>query len=242
MLKLILHRISDISAGRDHLLILTSAGRVHAAAASHNYPDKGQLGVPGLTWATRPKDRPYDSPFPIATVGNIKIDQIATGNYHSVLLDSKGGVWTFGDNSSGQLGFDYSPDQPIRDSPTKLLLQGFYPSGIAATCYQIAAGGMNSFYMLDAAQLQDGKVTADVWASGLGLWGELGNGKWTHVQGKPTKIKTLSGLIECETMPPFEMSTLPDLNVKTMILRTKPSPSGLLTLPLEHITSQLFLT
>ncbi|KAF8423800.1 putative mitochondrial protein Fmp25 [Tirmania nivea] len=189
-------KISEISAGRDHLLILTSAGHVYAAAASHSYPDKGQLGIPGLTWATRPKDRPYDSPFRVVTAGNLKINQIATGDYHSVLLDSKSGVWTFGDNSHGQLGFDYLPDQPIKDSPTKLLLQGFYPGGIAAACYQIAAGGMNSFYMVDAAQLQDGRVTADVWASGLGLWGELGNGKWTHVQGKPTKIKALSGLVE----------------------------------------------
>ncbi|KAF8436449.1 regulator of chromosome condensation 1/beta-lactamase-inhibitor protein II [Terfezia claveryi] len=188
-------KISDISAGRDHLLILTSAGHVYAAAASHNYPDKGQLGVPGLTWATRPKHRPYDSPFRVITVGN-KISQIATGDYHSLLLDSKGRVWTFGDNSYGQLGFDYLPDQPLRDSPTELLLQGFYPGPIAVTCYQIAAGGMNSFYMVDATQLHDKKVTADVWASGQGLWGELGNGKWTHAQGKPTKIKALSGLVE----------------------------------------------
>jgi len=205
VLKLILRRISDISAGRDHLLILTSAGHVYAAAASHNYPDKGQLGVPGLTWATRPKDRPYDSPLRVVTAGYLKINQIATGNYHSVLLDYNGGVWTFGDNSYGQLGFDYLPDQPTRDSPAELLLQSFYPSPITATCYQIAAGGMNSFYMVDAAQQQDQKVTADVWASGKGLWGELGNGKWTHVQGKPTKIKALSGLVECKHMPPSEM-------------------------------------
>lgn len=242
MLKLILYRISDISAGRDHLLILTSAGCVYTAAASHNYPDKGQLGVPGMTWASRPKDRPYDSPFRIATAGNLKINQIATGDYHSILLDSEGGVWTFGDNSYGQLGFEYLPDQPIRDSPTELLLQGFYPGSIAATCYQIAAGGMDTFYMVDAAQLLDRKVTADVWASGLGLWGELGNGKWTHVQGKPTKIKALSGLVECEYMPSSEMCTPSDLNVKMMTLPTKLSPSGLRTLLLENITLQLLWT
>lgn len=191
-------RISDISAGLDHLLILTSAGRVYAGAASYHYPDKGQLGIMGLTWDTRPKDRPYDTLFPVVTSANLRINQIATGDYHSVLLDSKGGVWTFGDNSYGQLGFDYIPDASIRDAPTEMPLQSLYPSGIAVNCTQIAAGGTNSFYMVDTVELKDGRVAADVWASGKGLWGELGNGKWTHVQGKPTKIKVLSGLIECK--------------------------------------------
>lgn len=191
------HRIVDIASGLDHLLILTSNGRVYASAASHKYPDKGQLGVPGLTWATRLKGRPYDSPLLVVTAGNLKIRKIVTGDYHSVLLDSQGKVWTFGDNSYGQLGFEYNPDTPFIDTPTELLLQSLYPGGIAANCIDIAAGGANSFYMVDAVNLQDGEITADVWASGRGLWGELGNGKWTHVQGKPTKVKALSGLIEC---------------------------------------------
>lgn len=34
------------------------------------------------------------------------------------------------------------------------------------------------------------------WACGQGIWGALGNGRWTHVQGTPVKIKALSGLFE----------------------------------------------
>ena len=153
------HRIVDISSGLDHLLILTSNGRVYAAAASHQYPDKGQLGIPGLTWATRSKDRPYDSLLPVVTTSNLKIKKIATGDYHSVLLDSQGKVWTFGDNSYGQLGIEYNPDTPFIDAPTELLLQSLYPGGIAVNCINIAAGGANSFYMVDEVDPQDGKIT-----------------------------------------------------------------------------------
>lgn len=155
-----------------------------------------------MAWATRFKDRPYDSPLPIVTAGNLKIKKIATGDYHSILLDSQGKVWAFGDNPYGQLGFEYNPDTPFIDAPKELLLQNLYPDGIAANCINIAAGGANSFYMVDAVDPQGGKTTADVWASGRGLWGELGNGKWTHVQGKPTKVKALSGLIECKFCAP----------------------------------------
>ncbi|KAK5003847.1 hypothetical protein LTR39_006316, partial [Cryomyces antarcticus] len=73
----------------------------------------------------------------------------------------------------------------------------------------VAAGGCNSYFMIDAtkgatqgsgndaASLRGlGRVTADTWACGHGIWGGLGNGRWTHVQGTPTKIPSLSGLFE----------------------------------------------
>lgn len=31
----------------------------------------------------------------------------------------------------------------------------------------------------------------------MGSWGGIGNGQWNH-QGSPTKVKTISGLLECE--------------------------------------------
>lgn len=41
-----------------------------------------------------------------------------------------------------------------------------------------------------------GRITVDTWACGQGILGTLGTGRWTHVQGTPTKIKSLSGLFE----------------------------------------------
>jgi hypothetical protein len=39
-------------------------------------------------------------------------------------------------------------------------------------------------------------ITRSTWSCGQGIWGTLGNGRWTHVQGAPVKIKALSGLFE----------------------------------------------
>ena len=180
-------------------MILTSAGRVFSCAASTQYPNRGQLGIQGLKWATRPKDTPYDTPHAVPFEGNTKITQIAAGDFHSLALDTEGKVWTFGDNSHGQLGFDYIPELETRDVPTELSIQGLYPgTGVSVNCTKVAAGGLNSYFLVDAVQQNSGKVIADIWASGRGLWGGLGNGKWTHIQGQPTKIKALSGLVECK--------------------------------------------
>jgi hypothetical protein len=71
----------------------------------------------------------------------------------------------------------------------------------------IAAGGQNSYFVLDVkrrlqlandnnALLKSGALVSDTWSCGRGIWGNLGNGKWTHVQWTPTKIAALSGLSE----------------------------------------------
>lgn len=39
-------------------------------------------------------------------------------------------------------------------------------------------------------------ITVDTWAFGKGIYGTLGNGRWTHLQDTPTKVKSLSNLFE----------------------------------------------
>jgi alpha-tubulin suppressor-like RCC1 family protein len=41
-----------------------------------------------------------------------------------------------------------------------------------------------------------GRITADLWAFGSGIYGTLGNSKWTHVQSTPTKVPAFSSLFE----------------------------------------------
>jgi alpha-tubulin suppressor-like RCC1 family protein len=199
-------KVSDISSGLEHCLLLTSQGRLFSAASgTEDFPSKGQMGVPGLTWTTRPQG-PYDQPHEISTLRGFEITKIAAGDYHSLAADTMGRVFAFGDNACGQLGFDFNPESPTIDAPSLLPIDKLYKgTNMAPKVTNIAAGGSNSYFTIDATRVAGqgeedprglGRVTADTWACGQGIWGGLGNGRWTHVQGTPTKIKALSGLFE----------------------------------------------
>lgn len=202
-------RVTSISSGLEHALLLTSSGRVFSAASSmEGFPSRGQLGVPGVTWSTRPAG-PFDLPHEITTLKGFDITSIATGDNHSLALDREGRVFAFGDNSSGQLGLAASAESLYVDVPSLLPTTKLY-SGTSQTAKvtSIAAGGTNSFFTIDATRIASpddddtkplatlGRVTADTFACGLGLRGTLGNGRWTHIQDSPSKIPALSGLFE----------------------------------------------
>lgn len=212
-------RVSDVCSGLDHCLLLTNSGRLFSAASStEDFPSKGQLGIPGLTFYTRPAG-PYDQPHEINTLKGFKITKIATGDYHSVALDNQGRVFTFGDNSLGQLGFEASLEVPIIDAPSLLPIGKLYAgTNLRPRVTNIAAGGTNTFFTVDATRVAGqssddtspsqllGRVTADTWACGQGIRGGLGNGRWTHIQDVPTKVKALSGLFEYDEK---ENTTIP---------------------------------
>lgn len=214
--------VSDISSGLEHCLLLTNKGRVFSAASgTEDFPCKGQLGIPGLTWATRPPGS-YDQPHEISTLKGFEITKIAAGDYHSLAVDKVGRVFAFGDNSYGQLGFDYSPDSPVISAPSLLPIDKLYKgTNMWPRVTNVAAGGLNSFFSIDATRIAGegeedprglGRISADTWACGQGIWGALGNGRWTHVQGTPTKVKALSGLFEYDevknTVVPIRLSHL----------------------------------
>ncbi|KAL2163480.1 hypothetical protein VTH06DRAFT_5538 [Thermothelomyces fergusii] len=193
-------KVIDVKSGQEHCLLLTSKGRVFSAASSsEEFPSKGQLGIPGLTWDTRPAG-PYDQPHEVKALSKIKA--IAAGAFHSLALDDRGRAFSFGDNSSGQLGFETDVGA-IVDTPSLLPVQKLYSgTGFAPKVTSIAAGGQNSYFTVDATQTQGqnardvGRTVADTWACGAGIYGGLGTGKWTHVSAVPTKIRALSSLYE----------------------------------------------
>ncbi len=201
-------KVDDISGGLEHLLLLTNSGRVFSAASgTEDFPSRGQLGVPGVTWLTRPEGA-YDMCHEVTTLKGFEIAKISAGDHHSLALDKKGRVFSFGDNSCGQLGFEYSSESPFIDAPSLLPIQRLY-AGTNQTpkVTSIAAGGVNSFFTVDATRVAGpgenvsearglGRVTADTWSCGQGIKGALGNGRWTHIQGTPTKMQSLSGLFE----------------------------------------------
>jgi alpha-tubulin suppressor-like RCC1 family protein len=206
-------KVTDIKSGLEHCLLLTSKGRVFSAASSsEDYPTKGQLGVAGLTWANRPNG-PYDQPHEVPTLRGFDIKQIAAGDYHSMVLDEEGRVFGFGDNATGQLGIAPDLGSTSVDVPSLLPINQLYTgTGQSPRVTSIAAGGLNSFFTVDASKRpasaaaeptseitragDTSPVTADTWACGEGIHGSLGTGKWTHISESPTKIKALSNLRE----------------------------------------------
>ncbi|KAL8794011.1 MAG: hypothetical protein Q9195_003417 [Heterodermia aff. obscurata] len=200
-------KVCSISSGLEHTLLLTSTGRLYSAASSGDaFPDRGQMGIPGLSWTNRPPGD-YDQPHEITTLRGFDIAAIATGDYHSLALDREGRVFAFGDNTSGQLGFEPSSESACIDAPSLLPLQRLYAgTGFSPKVTSIAAGGSNTFFTVDATRIAKpgedmstghiGRISADTWSCGQGILGTLGTGRWTHVQGTPAKIKALSGLFE----------------------------------------------
>lgn len=214
--------VVDIRGGQEHVLLLTSKGRVFSAVSSFtSFPIKGQLGVPGLNWETRPRDRPLDTPHEIAGLKGIAAAKIATGDYHSLVLGRDGELYSFGDNSTGQLGIPASPSFPFSDAPVKVPVEKLYelPSNSKAVelagrdakegyprvkVTNIAAGGATSFFTVDVQEKgvggrkKDGILTSsDTWSCGSGIYGSLGTGKWVHISTTgPGRIRALSGLSE----------------------------------------------
>lgn len=217
-------KVSSISSGLEHVLLLTSNGRLFSAASSsEEFPSRGEMGVPGLSWTTRPPG-PYDQPHEITTLRGFEITAIATGDFHSLALDKEGRAFAFGDNSSGQLGFDPSGESPYIDAPSLLPVSRLYSgTNLSPRVTSVSAGGSNSFFTVDATRVAQpgeasaakvglGRITADTWASGQGILGTLGTGRWTHIQGTPTKLKALSGLFEFDesnnTVVPIRLKRL----------------------------------
>lgn len=201
-------KVTTIRGGQEHVVMLTSSGRVFTAASStENYPSLGQLGVPGLTWTTRPSG-PADSCHEVATLKGMKVKEIASGDYHALALTKDGRLFGWGDNSFGQLGVQFIPSEPSVDTPFALPVEKYYRKEFyAPTITGVAAGGANTFFTVDskrilgrdeeAANVRDlGSVTADTWSCGRGIWGTLGSGKWIHIQDSPIKVKDLTGLGE----------------------------------------------
>ncbi|KFY75385.1 hypothetical protein V499_04640 [Pseudogymnoascus sp. VKM F-103] len=203
-------KVTDISTGQEHCLLLTSSGRLFSSATSHaSFPAKGQLGIPGLMRSVLPAGEVFHHPaHEIEGLKGIRISKIATGDYHSVCSDDLGRVFTFGDNSAGQLGVEPTPQKSHLDAPFLLPVDKLYAgSNLTPFVTNVAAGGNDTFFTVDAkpsASNLDGpggvqispRITADTWSCGTGIHGTLGNNRWTHIQGAPSKIKALSGLCE----------------------------------------------
>jgi alpha-tubulin suppressor-like RCC1 family protein len=142
-------KIIQVSAGRDHSLLLAEDGSVFSFGA--NYINQiGRLTDSGDTLVATPIDA--------SKFGGRKIAQVSAGGYHSLLLADDGNVFAFGMNDFKQLGIPYVINVPIA-TPIDASNLG--------KIVQIAAGHEHSLLLAE-----DGTV----YSFGFNLYGQGGIG------------------------------------------------------------------
>ena len=153
----------QIATSGSHTITLKTDGTVW----SYGQNTYGELGI-GTTENT---DVPTKAKFPDETI----ITKIATGEEHSLALDSDGYVWVWGRNSYGQLG---ETTESYLTTPTKLTTIN--------NIKDIECGKYNSFVITNENE---------VYSFGFNSNGECGIGSYTNKVGI-TKVKNLSDVID----------------------------------------------
>ena len=141
--------VTVIAGGNDHTIAMKSDGTVWAWG--HN--SYGQLGDGTATNTPRTT--------PVQVIGLSDIADIAGGEWHTIALKSDGTVWTWGDNTYGELGDGSSLD--VRAIPMQI-------SGLSDV---VAIEG--GFYHTVAL-----KSDGTIWTWGYNEYGELGDGTNTN--------------------------------------------------------------
>lgn len=152
--------VAAIAAGAAHVLALKTDGTVWTWGSNSS----GQLG-------NELKNRMETTPQRVK--GLHGITAIAAGAFHSAALKGEGSVWTWGSNSTGQLGTD-----TVRRSAAPLQVSGLTAiKAIAAGNYHVA--------VLQA----DGTVAA--WGSNY--YRQLGSNSVRHGSATPMTVSGISG-------------------------------------------------
>ncbi|PWN21427.1 RCC1/BLIP-II [Microstroma glucosiphilum] len=135
----------------------------------------------------------------IPSLRQVAIADIAVGNEHNLARTHDGRVVAWGRHTHGQLGLGANMSIECVPVPSEVVLaKAFSGSSRDVKCTGIAAGGDNSFFVTERREegrLGTGK-SIDVLASGKGQWGTLGNAMWSQVKPDPSRVKTVSGLME----------------------------------------------
>uniref|UniRef100_A0A8C6TTE6 HECT and RLD domain containing E3 ubiquitin protein ligase 3 n=1 Tax=Neogobius melanostomus TaxID=47308 RepID=A0A8C6TTE6_9GOBI len=119
-------KISSISCGQAHSLAVNEQGQVFAWGAG----DGGQLGLGSIETTVR-------IPRLVKRLCDHRISQVMCGNQHCIALSRDGQLFTWGQNTSGQLGLGKGEPSKLFPQPLKSL------AGIPLA--QITAGGDHSF-------------------------------------------------------------------------------------------------
>jgi alpha-tubulin suppressor-like RCC1 family protein len=168
-------KITEISSGHSHILLLTSEGRVYSCG----YNMFGQLGL-DTSGSGEDKFTPtlirtyYDSNYVSHNYDSIRITKISCC-YHSLFLTSDGRVYSCGLNSNGQLGLGTFGSGEDKSTPT--LITGL------SNVTEISAGDSHSLFLTSEGH---------VYSCGWNKYGQLGLGTSgsDKDESTPTLIRT----------------------------------------------------
>ncbi len=133
--------VSEIAAGEDHSLAVTSTGQLYAFGSNRF----GQLGNPAGSGTELANPTPLRVSLPGAAG---PVVQVAAGFAHSLALTSTGQLYAFGSNEFGQLGSAGNSGTSNPTPPTPVLLPG-----ATGPVSQIAAGAFHSLALTSTGQL-----------------------------------------------------------------------------------------
>jgi alpha-tubulin suppressor-like RCC1 family protein len=162
--------VSEIAAGGDHSLAVTTTGQLYAFGRN----ELGQLGNAAGSGTELPNPTPRAVSLPGAEG---PVVQVAAGFSHSLALTATGQLYAFGSNELGQLGSPTNSGTMNPTPPTRVSLPG--ASGAVS---QIAAGAFHSLALTSTGQL---------YAFGSNSAGQLGSESGT---GTPNPTPTLVSL------------------------------------------------
>ena len=163
----------------------------------------GELLAPSSVWYATTLQ-------PVPALRDVGVAQIAAGSEHSLVRTTEGRVLAWGRNNLGQLGLGTSTSAEAVAVPSEVTLPTSVV-GRSATCTAIAAGAVNSFFVVQSAQRAgaaagtDGAVPpaergsptrVDLLACGGGQRSTLGSGQRNQVCSTPVRVKNVSGLQE----------------------------------------------
>ena len=147
--------VASLSAGEEHIVLIKNDGTVWALGDN----EKGKLGI-------GPRSSYTLTPVCIMDLHNIVA--VDAGQYHSIVLDKDGNVYTWGWNDLGQIGNGEKGEATI---PYKV------PGIIAKSIF---AGGSQTF-IIDAG--------GDIWAWGYDESGQLGDGHYGSKLTRRSPVK-----------------------------------------------------
>lgn len=208
-------RWASVSAGLHHLLAVTTKGRTFSLpldplANSHRQLGTRQLLTPSSTSsASTPilsqtnadpasDPRSYPTLTEIPSLSSVPIASVTASSLSSFARTPTGRVLGWGANESGQIGLGPSGAIEVVPSPVEIVLARNYPGGTSMRCTDVIAGGSLTMFVVERDVPGKEGTWVDLLACGNGMTGGLGNGLWSSACTSPVKVKTVSGLQECE--------------------------------------------
>lgn len=168
----VMQDVKGISAGNAHVLAVKSDGTLWAWGSGQS----GQLAGKSNAKGKMPTGGSVPSQTePVKLMDGVA--EAAAGGMHSVVLDTQGNVWAWGDNSSGQLGDNWDGEW-VSGMFGGRFMHTPVPKKVMTDAAAIAAGYANS-----AAVKKDGTL----WVWGGNRDGQVGDGT-TIAAGSPVQV------------------------------------------------------